>query len=288
MRLSTGFSGHLYYVQASPETFPAKFAAEHLSKVAAMGFGHVVFPVSGGSLKTLSQAGEAVLGPIAEICRRHQLRIILDLVSAPSAGIAADDAVPDPRRVPTPDRQTAFDPQAAVDLPLDLTALVGAGISGFAVSVGEEAPRWADVIARTRSSGGECRFLAWTDVGADQAAIRDAGFDACLGPAGALETWQRASLTQAEPTRLPTMAYPERPFGPRLAGRIRHTPLLRRASLRALRLAAAAGDGLLVPMGFEVAAREPAHRGPAADAVSGADGLSEAWSFTCSAMGEKT
>jgi starch synthase (maltosyl-transferring) len=266
MRLSTGFSGHLYYVQASPETFPAKFAADHLSKVAAMGFGHVVFPVSGGALKTLSEAGGAALGPITEICRRHQLRIILDLVSAPAAGIVADDAVPDPRHVPTPHREADLDPQAAIDLPLDLAALVGAGVSGFAISVGEEAPRWAGVIARTRSSGVECRFLAWTDVGTDQAALRDAGFDACLGPAGTLEAWQ--GDVQVEPTRLPTMTYPERPFGPRLAGRIRHTPLLRRASLRALRLAAAAGDGLLVPMGFEVSAREPARRGPTADAVS--------------------
>ncbi|KGM35240.1 hypothetical protein P409_05580, partial [Inquilinus limosus MP06] len=76
-----------------------------------------------------------------------------------------------------------------------------------------------------------------------------------MSTAGNLEAWSRSTPDPARQL-LPAITCPEPLDGPRLAACIRHTPLLRRAYLRSLRLAAAVGDGLLLPMGFEFAARE--------------------------------
>jgi starch synthase (maltosyl-transferring) len=54
----------------------------------------------------------------------------------------------------------------------------------------------------------------------------------------------------------PIIACPEAPFSPRLARRFEHAPDLSLVYRHWLRCAAATGDGLLVPMGFEFAAAE--------------------------------
>ena len=104
-----------------------------------------------------------------------------------------------------------------------------------------------------------CRFLAWTPglLGDAIAALRGLGFDAAFSSA---PWWDgRASWFVEEHELLrgigAVIACPEAPFGPRLA----QTHLTTLAALRAtyrhmLRRAAATGNGLMVPMGFEFAA----------------------------------
>ncbi|MGK9168709.1 alpha-1,4-glucan--maltose-1-phosphate maltosyltransferase [Inquilinus limosus] len=223
-----------------------------------MGFDHLVVAAPPDA-SVLSQS-RAAIDLAVEACRRHGLGLILDLAPAKSeaaAGPAADDRPPDPRRPPSRAPKSVLDDAAAGRLPPSLAAARRAGVDGFICRVAspDEARQWATVITQARAEASPIWFAAWTDWEPDQILLRDCGFDAYLSAAGMLEAWRRFPLHQATPV-LPAITYPEPPWGPRLAACIRHTPLLRRAYRRSLRLAAAAGDGLLVPMGFEFAARE--------------------------------
>jgi starch synthase (maltosyl-transferring) len=247
-----------YHIPAPVEAIPAAFLAERLPQVAKMGFGHIVLTASPDAAARVADVATAVAA-----CRAQGLGLILDLrgqdLQAASNG---DDDPPDPRHR-SGSRRTPVDG----DLSPALIALAQAGIAGFACRVEDlaDARRWAEVIARTRAAAADTWFAAWPRPGVDQASLRTSGFDAHFSGAGMVESWDRWQPGAIGPA-LSAIAYPELPAaGQRLAARIRHTPLLRRAYLRSLRLAAAVGDGLLVPMGFEFAAREDA----ADDAAAG-------------------
>ncbi|WP_081688730.1 alpha-1,4-glucan--maltose-1-phosphate maltosyltransferase [Inquilinus limosus] len=250
----------LYSLTGDLGSLSGAFLAERVPQVARMGFDHLVVAAPPDP-SALSQS-RAAIDLAVEACRRHGLGLVLQLAPAEgeaAAGPAADDAPPDPRRLPSRTPKAALDEAAAARLPAPLVAACQAGVDGFICRVAspDEARRWAEVIARARAETDRIWFAAWTDREPDQILLRDCGFDAHVSAAGLLEAWQRSPLCPASPV-LPAITYPEPPSGPRLAARIRRTPLLRRAYLRSLRLAAAAGDGLLLPMGFEFAAREPA------------------------------
>ncbi len=229
------------------------FLDECLPQAARMGFGHLAVAATPG---TLSRS-RAAIGGAVESCRRHGLGLVLDLASAASqpAHTAADDEPPDPRRPPI--RAVLPDDAAFAWPAASLAAACEAGVDGFICRIAslDEARRWSEAIVETRAAGHRFWAAARALQELDQILLRDCGFDACISGIGMLEAWRR-SPSGPTAAALPVITYPEPPEGTRLAARIRHTPLLRRAYLRSLRLAAATGDGLLLPMGFEFAARE--------------------------------
>lgn len=244
---------HLYSIPTGPEAIPRDFLNTILPHVARMGFGHLLIAASPESW------GSAGLDSVVAACRGHRLGVVLDLAGRiPPAGagrqVPPDDASPDPRRAPERGDVVL---RKDTGLARALAALVKAGIGGFVCGVSDaaEARQWAGVIAGTRREAAEIWFGAWADPAVDQVLLRDSGFDATLAAAGLLDTWRRSPPDLAAPV-LPAITTPEPAMGPRLAAIVRHRALLRRAYRRSLRLAAAAGDGLLLPMGFELAARE--------------------------------
>src|SRR5262249_34609257 len=103
-----------------------------------------------------------------------------------------------------------------------------------------------------------CRFFAWTPGlrWPEIAALTDAGFD---GVFSSVAWWDgRASWFVAEYEVLrrlaPVVGAPEWPLDGRLAAGLSPSDDLGRAYRHRLRLAAATGSGLMVPMGFEFAA----------------------------------
>lgn len=243
---------HLYSIPAGPEAIPTDVLSTILPHVARMGFGHVMIAAAPESW------GSAALDSVVAACRGHGLGVVLDLagriVPAGAGQAPPDDEPPDPRRAPD-GRDVVLRKDAG--LARALAALAKAGIGGFVcdASNADEARQWAEVIAGTRQEAADIWFGAWADPAADQALLRDSGFDATLATAGLLDSWRRSPPDPAAPV-LPAITTPEPAAGPRLAAIVRRPALLRRAYRRSLRLAAAAGDGLLLPMGFELAARE--------------------------------
>jgi starch synthase (maltosyl-transferring) len=144
-----------------------------------------------------------------------------------------------------------------------LVAWKRSGATGFRLLGLERAPAdfVADLVATVRKQVGDCRFVGWTPaVSWDQiTALGEADLD---GVFASTPWWDgRASWYADEHEILrrvaPIIGPVEVPFGPRLAQRTyaeSHLPLLYR---QALQIAAATGDGLLVPMGFEFMSRRP-------------------------------
>ncbi len=108
--------------------------------------------------------------------------------------------------------------------------------------------------------------LSWTDV----ALLRGVGFAAAFS---SLPWWDgRASWFLEEHELLrgvgAVIACPEAPFGPRLARRFEGHGNLPAVYRHQLRCAAAVGDGILIPMGFEFAANEDMATDMASDMAS--------------------
>jgi starch synthase (maltosyl-transferring) len=225
---------------------------------------------------------DAVIARLAEMCARQGLGLILDIVvdrvasegalaNSPrpwfrSTRLAADPA-PDPRAAPAPSNAVyaRFDDPATAD---ELTAwwterlmrLVRAGVAGFRCDAPHRlaAAVWRRIIAGVRDAAAGCHFLAWTPglSWPQIAGLEQAGFD---GVFSSVAWWDgRASWFVAEYEVLrrvaPVIAAPEVPFDARLAARLSPADDLARAYRHRLRLAAATGSGLMVPMGFEFAA----------------------------------
>ncbi len=144
-----------------------------------------------------------------------------------------------------------------------LGRLVGAGVAGFRCLEPDRVPPplWRQIIGAIRSQAPHCRFLAWTpDV--DRAALprlERVGFDHVCS---SLAWWDgRASwlLDEAESLRriAPAIASPEPSFFDRRAARLEPGSDVATGCRLALRLAAATGSGIFVPMGFEYATRRP-------------------------------
>jgi starch synthase (maltosyl-transferring) len=226
-------------------------------------------------------ADEAVTG-LSEMCGRHGLGLILDIVVdrvASEGALAnsprpwfrstrlAEDPTPDPRAAPAPANAVYArfdDPAAAHELEAwwtdRLVRLVRAGVAGFRCDAPHRlaAATWRRIIAGVRDAADGCRFLAWTPgLGwSDITALANAGFD---GVFCSVAWWDgRASwfVTENEVLRriAPVIGAPEVPFDTRLAARLSPTDDLGRGYQHRLRLAAATGSGLMVPMGFEFAA----------------------------------
>jgi starch synthase (maltosyl-transferring) len=143
-----------------------------------------------------------------------------------------------------------------------LSRLISAGATGFRCLAAQGVPPavWQQIITGVERHFPACRFLVWTP-GLDWHAVtrlRSAGFAAAFS---SLPWWDRRGAWFAEEHQLlrqmgAVIACPEAPFGPRLARRLEDAVDLPAVYRHMLRCAAATGDGLMVPMGFECAASE--------------------------------
>ncbi len=140
---------------------------------------------------------------------------------------------------------------------------VEAGVAGFRAVQPNAASAefWRWLIAQARGLSPDLLFIADTTglPRSDALALRDCGFDFILS---SLPWWDFHASWLAEEhaalaTVAPVLAMPEAPFSTRLAERVRDRRALRGAYERALTAAVGTGSGLLVPLGFEFAARRP-------------------------------
>ncbi|HEV2955971.1 MAG TPA: maltotransferase domain-containing protein, partial [Xanthobacteraceae bacterium] len=236
---------------------------------------------------------DAVVARLAETCARHRLGLILDIVidRVASEGSLANsprpwfrgtrlaaDPAPDPRAAPAPANAVYArfdDPAAAQELIAwwteRLARLVHAGVAGFRCDAPHRLPAatWRSIIAGVHRAAEGCRFLAWTPgLGWPHiAALADAGFDGVFSSAAWWDGRASWFVTENEILRriAPVIAAPEVPFDARLAARLSPADDVGRAYRHRLRLAAATGSGMMVPMGFEFAAArrmDPRHARP--------------------------
>ncbi|HWW99705.1 hypothetical protein [Collimonas sp.] len=255
-------------VLVSPQSWPAL-----LDHCATLGFDHVLL----ANTLNLGQRGGAEDGPqleqLSAACAERGLRLLLDIV--------LDRVTPEDSLVETcphwfDSKSLSDDSVSAGGLPLRmadsavqhgvsalwrrrLQALLDAGVAGFVCSVPAAVPvtLWQSLMAATRDYCSSVSFLAWTPgTAAPQLdSLAGAGFDVVFCP-GAWWDYQATRYVREQDNLIgdaTIIAFPETPFGPRLAGQLSLTdaPSRRRASLRALRFAAASGNGILIPMGFE-------------------------------------
>ena len=230
----------------------------------------------------------AQLEDLAHLCTEHRLRLLLDLsltrVHADDAAVARHpewfaltgssaavstpgrDVLPDPRHpgLGKPVNTPRLDVPEVAEAMLAwwharLAVLIDAGVAGFCCREPASFPAefWCRLIELTRDQRSCCHFLAWTP-GCTHRHLDDmvgCGFDGVFS-SGAW--WDfRAPWYFREYDKLaaiaPVLAFPEDPFGPRLA-RIhgfRDRQARRLGALRALHFATVSGAGWLMTMGFE-------------------------------------
>jgi starch synthase (maltosyl-transferring) len=239
---------------------------------------HPVLETAAGTAPGVASADD-VIGALANACRGQGLGLILDIVldrvqaggrvamSNPDVfGVALIETPPDPR-LARPPRDVAFARFDRPDVAKRLVALwanrlgdlLKAGVAGFRFHNPQSlsAELWRSLNGELRSASPDVVSLAWTPgmPWPQLEALANADFD---GVFSSLPWWDRRSSWLAEELDLLRrvaciIACPEAPFGPRLASRLRPTDDLPAAYRQALRIAAATGDGLMVPMGFEFA-----------------------------------
>ncbi len=256
---------------------------EQFDRCAAMGFDHVLLPQTFAA-QTLA-AGQAPiasagLADLAKICRQKKLSLLLDLdiagVTADSALTQThpawfsnwhqDDDLPDPRKsVRPPARQrfcydkTDIAEEILAHWQQCLQSWHAAGVAGFRCMdvAGAPAPVWAKLIGFAKAHAPELRFLAWTPgcTVPQLQALAGCGFDATFSSSA---WWDYRSRWLAEeqgflnriaaPIGCPDS--PDEPVIARTTGS-EDAAVRRRIYLRALRLAGATANGLLMPMGYE-------------------------------------
>ncbi len=150
-----------------------------------------------------------------------------------------------------------------------------AGLRGLRVLQPQAAPPafWRGLIGEVRRSTSDLFFLAETQAAPREAvlALAGCGFDALTSSLPWWDGRARWFVEEHEALRTvaPLIADVEPPLGPRLAAMHADPAQGAVACEQRLRLAAATGAGLLMPMGFELASREPLDpRGGEAAAVA--------------------
>jgi starch synthase (maltosyl-transferring) len=259
-----------------------------LAHAAALGFTHVLTaPLFAGPRVTLpadfaaphpalAEAGDAAgaLRELADKSRSHGLALLMDV---DLGHIAAGGQMARERPDLFADAGSGLDPRA---YPASCDAALprpGAGPDAIALWWGEWLGRWreaglagfrllsldivpAEVIHRLAASRPGL-LLGWT-IGLPPErllALQDSGLDHVFGAAPRPGTISDAVWTEAAALRriAPMIACPETPYGPRLAAATHDAARMTSAQTRAAALAAAFGDGWMMPMGFEFCARRP-------------------------------
>jgi starch synthase (maltosyl-transferring) len=227
---------------------------------------------------------EELAAGLAQECRRHELNLMVDIVidrvdpngrlasSRPDlfAGRPNGGRKVDPRSAVALSRaaQARLDSiehaQALIGFWRDrLQRLLDAGVKGFRF-LNPQAPAaglWRELLGDLRNRSPDMTALAWTPglKWAEIAALSGAGFD---GVFSSFAWWDyRAAWFVEEYDILrrvaPVLGCPEAPFDRRFAERLGVEANVPSAYRQRLRVAAAAFDGLLIPMGFEHAANVP-------------------------------
>ena len=248
-------------------------AVAWLAHAAELGFDHVL----------LRAAADTALSGWAQVCERYALRLLLDfdldrLLAEPALAqmhpdwfeAGDDDVLPDPRRMPTPLPDSGIRLRAGAEVQQALATYLSARIARWADSgvaglrclgLGRLTPAQWRVL---RDAHPALRLLAWTPGCTPEqiAALAGCGFDASFSSAA---WWDcRARWLADEYARLmalaPPLAFPDSPDEPLRARDDGYEDPALRASIciRALRLAAGIGNGLLVPAGFEFGQHAPA------------------------------
>ena len=271
---------------------------DQLSRCRDLGFDHVLlappFACRAGEGLFLTQdhgrlhpqlgGGSAAdgLAALSDACARQGLGLLLDLVVDRVGGGhelarygtgGREASLPDPRQTPEERaavRLTWQDPAVRAELTAwwraRLCDWATAGVGGFCCRRPDAlAPAdWAQLIPAAREARPDLRFLAWTPGLTARAveALPSAGFD---GAFSSLPWWTPDDeWLVPEWDRLRSfgavIASPEEPFGSRLRSRLSDGALVAAAYRRALGLASTVGSGLMIPMGFEYATREPLER----------------------------
>jgi len=267
MRQAKPFLPRIYYLV--PRLLGDTSALDSLlQRCVELGFDHVMVPAD-SEVRTLAQS-----------CAKRKLKLLLDLdvrTTGEDAAVAEghpewfeqgapEDDLPDPRRiVPRPGLRRLRVEHAEVVEQLGalwrewLLAASAAGAAGFRCMGLADVPAafWKNLIGAVKQTHAQARFLAWTPgcTPAQIDALDGCGFDATFS-SGAWWDY-RARWLADEQLRLeriaPPIAFPDSPDEP-VAGRItgnEEISVRRRVFLRALGLAAATGNGILVTMGFE-------------------------------------
>jgi starch synthase (maltosyl-transferring) len=273
----SSFLPRIYYLY--PEYLVTEVARDaHLARCAALGFDHLLLAPSRQERIAACEPEPAMLRDWAERARTHGLQLLVDLDLAclgAESGVVdahpewfeqADDDLPDPRRPPQPGRGKALRSEQAgvaeaVRQTLEERVLrwIDAGASGCrCTGLGLLSPaRWRELMAAARARNPDFRFLAWTPGCTPEqlSLLAGCGFDASFS---SLAWWDvRARWLVEEHARLMAVAspiaFPDSPWEAAIARAPGFDdPGLRRVICeRALRLAAALGNGWLVPMGFE-------------------------------------
>ncbi|MBE7220579.1 MAG: DUF3416 domain-containing protein, partial [Caulobacteraceae bacterium] len=279
----------LYHVPLSMVADPGQWPAI-LDNAAGMGFDTVLIspptePGPSGNLllpfgfeRAHPALGHELEGSVAGVARQARDRglalmadLVIDRVAADgpllhdiglTVGRGADALDP---RVPPTARKSATvpfaegDSRAADRFAAYVGVLARAGVTGFRCLAPAAVP--PEVWMRLKAAAPQARFLAWmpgAPAGA-AAALARAGFD---GAFSSLRWWDcHAGWVVDDAERLRgfggAIAFPEAPFDTRLAQSLDSDRITERRSERALWVAAALGDGLMIPMGFEYGAREP-------------------------------
>ncbi|HEY4319508.1 MAG TPA: alpha-1,4-glucan--maltose-1-phosphate maltosyltransferase [Herbaspirillum sp.] len=273
-----------------------------LDHCVALGFDHVLIArdIAGvGSTATavaMAGAADTALEALLHECAARDVRVLVDLSLAAVGSRdpllrqhpewfdppqAAHAAALDPRHYSAgqASARMRWEDPAAAEAALawwreHLADLTDLGVAGFVCCAPAHTPCeiWKSLSAPLRERHACCHLLAWTP-GCSTAQLTQfahCGFDAVFH-SGAW--WDfRADWWAREHEYLRAIAapiaFPEDPFGPRLARQWQwNDPDSQRGgALRALRFAAATGSGWLMPMGFEYGLQEPLFGGfPDAD-----------------------
>lgn len=218
------------------------------------------------------QLGSAVddgLSRLVEAAEKSGVGLMMDLMLDGKVGDAQAGFRPvDPRRSPLDPAEPMNTIGSERQLRLlgewteRLWRLSGLGLSGYRVlGIDRAAPSlFKSLIAAVREKA-DAQFLAWTP-GTDFAvrrAIADVGFSGCFS---SMAWWDLDERWFVEEHRVQQalgwqVAFPEPPFARRIAHGTESREILERRAVRALRLAASLGGGLMVPIGFEYGAATP-------------------------------
>jgi starch synthase (maltosyl-transferring) len=230
---------------------------------------------------------DAALHKLADAARAHGLALFVDLVVDRAAAdgelfrahphwfrpFEPEHARLDPRHARSDDNAAYAnfdDPSAAAQLGAwwseRLLALAQAGVGGFRFDSPHHVPVevWRELgrAVRTRHPG--TRFLAATPglARGDLARLTGAGFDSVFSSVrwwDFREDWLAGEHAALVRVGAP-IAFPEAPYGPRLASEFAWASdavIIERAYRRAVTAAIAVGTGWLMPMGFEYGIGEP-------------------------------
>jgi starch synthase (maltosyl-transferring) len=144
-----------------------------------------------------------------------------------------------------------------------LATLASIGVAGFrCIGIGRVAPEiWQELIAYTRRSKPDTMFVAWTP-GSSFAERRAMGGTGIDGSFSSLAWWDMEERWIMDEYQIQRdlgyqIAFPEAPFGKRIAHGTDGCEVLRRKAVRALKLASTFTSGLMIPMGFEYGASIP-------------------------------